>query len=315
MFSTVLMAAVASHDDEGAAVATAGAPASPADLNVATFNVLHGIFCAAGTDFCAAPLRTQMLVAALQDAGCPEIVVLQEIGPRQKELVPPAATTMCDGRYRAIWHPGPPAMAQVMVLTSLPVVEEGHLDLAHVPWEALWARLRSPLGEVEVVGAHFASGFNNPPCTAAGCPAVCDVGIATNECHAVEAVHFQAGRPPSALQIVAGDLNASPDTATLRTLTGSGWRDLWLEAGRPECTRSTPSGCTAGRPRPETAFDGLDSDEGRHRRRIDYVLAKPGSGCHLRAGADTISSTPASDPIGGLYWPSDHAGVVTGISC
>jgi len=280
-----------------------------------TFNVLHGIFCGPSTDSCRAPARAAMLTLLLQEAGCPEIVVLQEIGPRQKEVIPPAVAGACDDRYAIAWQPGPPELAQVMVLSTLPIAERGYVDLAGVPWEAYWIRVETAAGTAEVLGAHFASDFNNPRCTSAICPPVCRAGITTNQCHAQEAAAFFAGRPPAALQIVAGDLNAAPDSPTVGTLTAAGFRDAWLLAGHPDCGTSGARGCTIGRRRPDNPLDGLDSRDGRYRRRIDFVLARRGPECRLRTGAQTLATAPLAKPIEGLYWPSDHGAVLVGLTC
>jgi hypothetical protein len=284
-------------------------------LRVATINVLHGFFCPPETDSCHAPDRAESLARGIADAGCPHLVGMQEIGPRQGELVPEAMARVCGGRYELAWEAVEGSPDREIVFTTLPIRSRGFLDIANFPWEAYWVRVKTPYGPVEFLTAHFASSSNNPPCTAEICPSVCPTGTETNECHALEVVDFYDDRPDATLQIASGDLNAEPGDPTLLTLTEAGFVDAWLEAGRRECDASTGRGCTGGRPRPENPLDGLDVPEGRYSTRIDYVLARPASGCDLHVRARPLFAEPFEEPFRGLYWTSDHAGLVTALRC
>jgi hypothetical protein len=128
-------------------------------------------------------------------------------------------------------------------------------------------------------------------------------------------VQLYDGRPGATLQIASGDLNAEPGSTTLAALTGAGFVDTWLLAGQPECDASTGSGCTGGRDSPETDLDGLDVPDGHYARRIDFVLGRAGTGCNLTASADPLFAEPLEEPVEGLYWPSDHAGLVVELRC
>ena len=56
--------------------------------------------------------------------------------------------------------------------------------------------------------------------------------------------------------------------------------------------------------------------DGRYTGRIDYVLARPGPNCKLRTtAAEAIAAEPLEEPFQGLYWPSDHAGVLAELTC
>jgi len=298
----------------GAGGSAAAAPkAKP--LRVATINVLHGLFCPQETDYCHAPDRAASLARGLEDAGCPHLVGFQEIGLRQEDLVPEAMEAVCGGRYQLAWQAVEGSPDREMVFTTLPIRDRGFLDIANFPWEAYWVRVKTPVGPVEFLTTHFASSSNNPPCTAEICPPVCPVGIETNECHALEVADFYDARPDATLQIASGDLNAEPGGPTLTTLTDAGFVDAWLEAGRPECDPSTGRGCTGGRPRPKNALDGLDVPEGRYSARIDFVLVKAARGCKLRVRARPLFAEPFAEPFRGLYWTSDHAGLVTDLRC
>jgi endonuclease/exonuclease/phosphatase family metal-dependent hydrolase len=287
-----------------------------AAVTVATLNVLHGLFCEPATDWCRAPARLALVWRYLEAAGCPDLVGLQEIGPRQEELVVSELPALCDGAYRLEWgaRPGPD---RGMVLTRLPVEDAGLLDLANFPWEANWVRGRLAGGRaVDFLTAHFASSANNPPCDATRCPAVCAAGISTNECHAREVVEFFAQRPPAALSIVAGDLNATPDERTIEVLVDAGFVDAWSAAGNVECSARAPAGCTGGGDEPDTPLLGMDTVGGiPHDVRIDWVLARAGADCALRTTAQPLAATAADPPVDGMYWPSDHAGLVARIDC
>lgn len=291
-----------------------------AAVHVVTYNVLHGLFCPAETDFCQAPDRVDVLVRHLEAAGCPDLVGLQEVGARQEELIAPALENACDGTYEIAWEgERVDSPDREMVLTRLPVVEQGYLDIANFPWEAYWVRVDSDAGPVDFLTTHFASSSNNPPCDATRCPPVCPPGLITNECHALEVVDFFDRRPePAALSIVAGDLNATPGSPTITTLTGAGFVDAWLEAGNTECEPTTETGCTGGGSGPDaTVLDDTDTVEGRnYSERIDFLLVREGRGCRARSPqAEGFADEPLAEPINGLYWASDHVGVQATLAC
>lgn len=313
----VLVAACSSGDDGGSssgpdtteAEADAGAP-----VRVVTLNLLHGLFCPQETDSCQAPDRVAIFTELVEAADCPDLIGLQEIGPRLEELLPAAVAGMCDGGYTIAWE-GVNSPDREMVLTRLPVVEEGYLDIANFPWEAYWVRVDSDQGTVDFLTTHFASSSNNPPCTAENCPAICPQGLITNECHAIEVAEFYAGRDPAALTIASGDLNATPDSPTVRTLLDAGFVDAWLAAGNTECDPDTHLGCTGGGSQPEP-FVGIDTEEGPgFDRRIDYVLVRPGEDCSLQVASEGFAVEPRAEPLNGLWWPADHGGVLAEFSC
>ena len=313
----VVGAACTSDDDAGSSEADATASTGPttAPVRVVTLNLLHGLFCPSETDSCQAPDRVQLFAELLEAADCPDLVGLQEIGARLEELLPPALERACDGDYTIAWQDVETPSRQ-MVLTRLPILEEGYLDLANYPWDAYWVRVDSPQGAVDFLTAHFASSVNNPPCARDVCPPTCAVGISTNRCHALEVVDFLDRRPDGArLSITSGDLNATPGSPTLATLTHAGFVDAWLASGEAECDPATHLGCTGGGSQPEP-FVGMDTPEGPgYDERIDYVLVRPAPGCSLRAEAEGFAATPRAEPLNGLWWPSDHAGVMTALRC
>jgi endonuclease/exonuclease/phosphatase family metal-dependent hydrolase len=303
-----------SESDGGESVSenTALDPAAP--VRVVTLNLLHGLFCPPETDSCQAPDRVEIFTEQVEAAECPDLIGLQEIGPRLEELLPDAVAGMCDGEYTIAWE-AVNSPDREMVLTRLPIVEEGYLDIAHFPWEAYWVRVDSEQGPVDFLTTHFASSSNNPPCDPQNCPPICPPGLITNECHAVEVVELFAGRDPAALTIASGDLNATPDSPTVATLLDAGFVDAWLEAGNAECDPVTHLGCTGGGSQPEP-FVGIDTEEGPgFDRRIDYVLVRPGEDCSMEVAAEGFAVEPRAVPLNGLWWPADHGGVLAELSC
>jgi hypothetical protein len=326
VLAVVLVAASCSGgDNDGDSSATTSAPSRPSvttttvpvaePLRVVTLNVLHGLFCAEETDSCKASDRAVMVARAIEAGDCPELVGFQEIGPRQPAVVPPAMEQVCAGRYELAWE-GIDSPDRTMVFTTLPILDRGFLDLAAFPWEAYRVRVKTSFGPVDFLTTHFASSSNNPACAGDVCPPVCPAGITANECNAIEVVTaLDARRPGAVLQIASGDFNAGPNTPTLATFTDVGFVDAWIVAGEPECEPATGRGCTGGRDRPENTLDGLDVPGGRYSERIDYVLARPAQTCELAATVESFVSEPLAVPFRGLYWPSDHAGVLAELTC
>lgn len=309
----LVVAAVLVAAPTAAAAKTAPEPTTK-PVSIVTLNLLHGLFCPAETDSCQAPDRVQLFGEWLERVGCPDLVGIQEVGPRLGELLPANVPTWCDGDYEIAWAAD--AMPdRAMVLTTLPIVEQGALDIANVPWEAYWVRARSPQGSVDFLTAHFASSSNNPPCDAGRCPPVCPAGIETNECHGIEVADFLTERTGAALTVVGGDLNATPDEPAVTHLRDAGFVDAWLKSGRPECDATHRAGCTAGGTAPDP-WVGMNTREGASfDERIDFVWVKPGRNCTLRTTAKGFATTAVASPVNGMWWPSDHGGVYSTLRC
>ena len=319
--AAVVLAAACSSDDGSSSEGDADAdsreetslPAAP--VRVVTLNLLHGLFCPAETDSCQAPDRVEIFAELVEAADCPDLIGLQEIGARLEELLPAAVERLCGGEYTIAWQ-GVESPDREMVLSRLPIVDEGYLDIANFPWEAYWVRVRSPQGVVDFLTTHFASSSNNPPCTADVCPTICPEGISTNQCHALEVVDFFDRQPEGArLSIASGDLNATAGSPTVDALADAGFVDAWLASGEAECDPVTHLGCTGGGNQPEP-FVGIDTPDGPgYDERIDFVMARPGPDCTLGAEVDSFAAAPRAEPLNGLWWPSDHAGVGAALHC
>jgi len=55
--------------------------------------------------------------------------------------------------------------------------------------------------------------------------------------------------------------------------------------------------------------------EGHYTERIDFILARPSADCDLSGAAEGFLAEPLAEPVGELYWASDHAGVLADLSC
>jgi endonuclease/exonuclease/phosphatase family metal-dependent hydrolase len=111
--------------------------------------------------------------------------------------------------------------------------------------------------------------------------------------------------------VIAGDLNAAPDAACIRYLTGRQslagrsvmYHDAWEIAGQgPGFT------WTDDNPNARGVIDAIVGQP-QHQRRIDYILtgswdAHPSATCRVERVA------LAFDQPDGDVWPSDHFGVV-----
>jgi hypothetical protein len=289
------------------------------ELRVVALNQLHGIFCPATTDQCDAPARLRLLFRELEEARCPEIVGLAEISARQAELVPQLLPSVCGGRYSLLFEPEDGAVIdEEMILTSLPVIDHGYVDLANFPWSGLWAKVQSSIGTVDYIVTHQASSSNNPPCTTTNCPPICVVGEETGTCHTRELIRFMDEHAtPGGVQIIAGDLNRTAASPRVAPYFAAGFVDAWTEAKRAECDPQTGKGCTCCINSAAEPYDGggltdptLTRDE-----RIDFVLARNTTTCKLKFSPHTrvFTGPPTDRPINGVYWPSDHAGVLAAL--
>jgi hypothetical protein len=288
----------------------------PHEVRVVALNQLHGIFCPPETDQCDAPSRLELLFRDIEDARCPQIVGLAEISARQAELIPELLPSVCGGRYRLLYEPEDGAVIdEEMILTSLPVLEHGYVDLANFPWSGLWAKVQTPIGVVDYVVTHQASSSNNPPCTTENCPPICLVGEETGTCHTRQLIAFMdAHATPGGVQIISGDLNKPTSDPRITPYFDAGFVDAWTEAHNRECDPETGNGCTCCINSDVENYDGggLKDPTRQRDNRIDFVLVRNTTTCRLQFGGATgiFAGPPAREPVNGVYWPSDHAGVL-----
>jgi len=318
-------------DDGGSpAVSDPTAPEEPApDLRLVTLNLLHGlpyVACEPDSNSCQAEDRLDGLFGLIEDeAGCPDVIGLQEIGPEQKRMIPEKLADLCEGVYQMLFE-DEGSVDETMLLSALPVVEHRSVEISGPPWTAHWARLESDLGPVDFLTTHFASDSYNPDCTPEVCSPVCPTGVEMGTCNAIEVVEFlDESADPEGITIVTGDLNQPLDDPRIRTITDAGYQDMWLEAGNPECDPATGVGCTCcieG----DDGLEGLATPEKTFSSRIDFVLVRTSDACELAVDSPAdgdgdgtatavFAGEPLDPPINGVYWASDHAGVQADLTC
>lgn len=290
-------------------------------VRIATLNVLHGNPIAvpdcAQDDQCGAPDRVELLMRHIAESRCPEIVTLQEVDTRIEQLIDSALPALCDGTYSSSLLADPDVSLGIdreMVLTSLPIESDTLLDLPAVPWSAHHARISSPIGPIDLVTTHLASGSNNPACVDTDCPAICAPQDDARLCGARQILRHLDAAGGDALHVITGDLNARPGEPTHRLFVDAGYADAYAEAGNPECSRNDRSGCTSGRSELELTDPGATTDS-----RIDYVLVRSSPGCTVGFGAHDVSgwADRPAEPVGpsGIVFVSDHSGVIATVAC
>ena len=320
-------------------LAGCGGSSSPAPhITLANLNFLHGIFCPAESASCRLEDRSELLAAWVRDAGCPDVVTLQEIFPPSVDLLESWAATVCPFPYDVVQGDVLLGVDDETVLSRYPILQADQLRLFGEFRAVFHVQVDHPTGPVDVFSTHLASGADGgrDRCDAIDCPAVCeDAGAGTRrECQAVQMAQWIEERhegPNPAL--VAGDFNARPGSFTYRQFTERGWADAYLEAGHPECDPTTGIGCTAGRE--DGSLEGLDSPALGESVRIDFIFVVPslrGAGCSGRIepagdpdgdGARTALFADAPNPFAPtcgplpnpVCWPSDHVGVQVDLQC
>src|SRR5688572_26161547 len=95
--------------------------ATPEQVQVVSQNLLHGIACPPDSDGCDLPGRVDLFLRQLDDAGCPELVGLQEANGRTVELLGDGIDGICNGAYEIV-SDDDPGLDREVVLTTLPVL-------------------------------------------------------------------------------------------------------------------------------------------------------------------------------------------------
>ncbi len=306
------------------------------DLTVANLNALHGVICPAGSDRCRLSDRMDLMFQWIEDAGCPDVVTLQEVstfGNSVLAAVNARYPSACGGQYTQVFLPNS-IIDEEMILTRHPVLDSALLVLHGDPSlqrHVLHARIEHPKGPVDLFTTHLASGSDNANgACAAPCPAECvSAGAATNrQCQAVQLADWVALRHTTPTPaIVTGDMNAQPGSFEYNHFAVTrGYTDTYLAAGLPECNPATGVGCTSGRE--DANLSQLESPVSNEAVRIDFtflVPPPPGSSCNLEIegpgdldsdGTTTRIFTDLPNPFApgcgplpdAICWPSDHEG-------
>src|SRR5262249_19173983 len=78
--------------------APAPAACPDGDVTVADLNILHGLFCPGG-DRCRFAERMALLRQWIEEAGCPDVVTLQEVSSSQAPTLFAQLASACGGAY------------------------------------------------------------------------------------------------------------------------------------------------------------------------------------------------------------------------
>ena len=305
----------------------AGGGSAKSDLRIVVFNVLHGILCPPETNECQADDRVELLGRHVQDAKCPQVVALEEIGEPMHARIS-GAPWVQDCKYEVVWH-GQPGPDHELVLTTLPVKSEQLTILAGNFRGAYRLVLQSKVAPVVLVVSHQQGdpGPDDPPepCTTDVCPPPCSVSDSVPACQTLQAEQLATkGGPKGALRILSGDFNVTATSDRYRGLVANGWIDSHLAAKNAECDPATGTNCTSGRE--DQAMDALLDPTSKASERIDFILVKSPKGCRVafdRAsdrdddglGTGLFAHEPVSDGPGGIAFVSDHTGTAADISC
>jgi endonuclease/exonuclease/phosphatase family metal-dependent hydrolase len=154
---------------------------------------------------------------------------------------------------------------------------------------ALWARVGTPAGLVDVVDTHLSH----------------DLSAASEttkllQAQSVLAFTDQLATPDELPDFVLGDFNSTEGSPAHAAVTGAGFRDSFRVA--------------------HPGVPGLTADQELHdaantvTTRIDYVFVRPGA-CGLGLAASEVFPPSATFVAGQPLWPSDHYGVVSEVRC
>jgi endonuclease/exonuclease/phosphatase family metal-dependent hydrolase len=307
--AALVLGACSSGDGTGDAASVETKPA----VRFVSQNILHGSACAPETDRCAAPARVQLFAEQLADAGCPELVSLQESNVGIVELVERELPTVCGGKYTIV-RDGDTGNDRETVLTTLRVLGLRRDRLPGPLRTMFWVRAASDAGIVDFVTTHLASGSDDRPCDSTTCPPPCATTDSLNTCQAKQLVErVDELAHPDAIVVVGGDMNAKPGDPTIAVFIEAGYRDTHLAAGNPECKRATGAQCTGGHI-DDSLVDMRDPDSVQSER-IDYLFVGGKRPCDVGMPTGLFNGEPALGGPGGLAFPADHTGVLATVLC
>lgn len=285
---------------------TSGSPS----FRVVSQNILHGTACPVATDGCELPKRIELFVTQLGDAGCPEIVGMQEANQRTVRELEARLGDVCDGRYKIV-HDNDSSLDREIVLTTLPVIGQRRERLAGPLRTAFWVRVASKVGVVDFVTTHLASSSDDRPCDRQTCPPPCKVEDMLNLCQARQVLALVDDlADKDAVVVVAGDLNAQPGEPTIELFGDAGYVDTHLAAGNAECDPNTGVQCTSGRI--DDAMTDMQNPNSKQTERLDYIWLRPQRPCDISSPTGLFNAEPAP---GALAFPSDHTGVTATLKC
>jgi len=309
------------------------------DVTAVTLNILHGVsgLGCSQTANCRLAERVELLFRWIQDHECPDVATFQEVSTAAAAFIQQQAEIACPFAYN-IAYQRITGVDDAIILSRYPIVATEQRPLQNNFRRVTMATIDHPTGPLQVFTTHLASGSDgaSTPC-GANCAAACIAAGAPTirDCQAVQTAAYVAERHAGirSLALLTGDFNESPGSFVYQQFTGRGWRDVYFDAGNPECEPSTGVGCTSGRADEE--LTELESPESNESERIDYIFLVP----PLPASPCTGAIDPALDEDGDgiatrlftddpnpfvaacgpapldICWPSDHEGVELDVNC
>ena len=113
---------------------------------------------------------------------------------------------------------------------------------------AYLVRVASPIGVIDFLTTHLASGGDDRACNPGLCPPPCDSTGSLRTCQARQVPAFaEEVALDGGVTVVGGDLNDSAGSPALAVFDEAGNVDSHLAAGHGECEPASGTGCTAGR--------------------------------------------------------------------
>jgi endonuclease/exonuclease/phosphatase family metal-dependent hydrolase len=310
ILALVIVGAACSEDNntsgnDGESTST-GSPS----IRVVSQNILHGTACAPESDGCDLPARVELFTHQLDDAGCPDLVGLQEANQRIVDELESRLDGICDGRYEIAFDKDT-SLDREVVLSTLPVIGTRRERLAGPLRTAFWVRVSADVGVVDYVTTHLASSSDDRPCDRQTCPPPCKVDDKLNLCQARQVLELVDDLAhDDAVVVVGGDFNAQPGEPTIELFADAGYVDTHLAAGNDECNTTTGNQCTSGRI--DDAMTDLENPDSKQTERLDYVWLGPQRACDVESPTGLFNAEPAT---GDLAFPSDHTGVQATLKC
>lgn len=280
-----------------------GSTSDREELLIVDQNILHGLIdedpAADSND--RFPERIQLFADAVGKKK-PDILFMQEVvGTPDDPNYPDPRAKIIDALgsgYQAVFGnflAGPiddPGLGQLTV-TKLPITAKENHKVSAIR-SVQHIALTTDHGTVDIYNAHLEGGG-----------AVLETGDDASVAEMDEVIEFiDQTRDGEGPVILAGDLNATPDSPSIQRLIEAGFTDALAQAGDATCAKQGDPGCTDSR------IPLGDNPRNLTDERIDYVFVK--SGGRVIDVKDAKVFLPAPIDIGGGHtlYVSDHIGLI-----
>jgi endonuclease/exonuclease/phosphatase family metal-dependent hydrolase len=307
----LLVVSVAACSNDGSTSSSSAGGSSPS-VSIVSENLLHGTACAPESNRCDLRGRMTTFGSELIAAHCPQVVGAQETNTSTVADLGPMVTNSKCG-YHVLWD-GDPGLDREVVLTTLPVIGFQRFRLAGPLRTALWTRLRSSAGVLDLWTTHLASSSDDRACDSSTCPPPCSTADTLNSCQGRQVAQLAKQHAlPDSVIVIGGDMNAHPGEPTITAIEAAGFVDTHLAAHNAECTKSNRSNCTSGRV--DTDLTDLRSSANRQTERIDYLFVGGRRDCSVARGTGLFDRQGDRSSPSGILHPSDHTGVIAMLTC